>query len=226
MRHVAATSDPMKPAPTTTTRGPRVEAGAQVERVDRRCAARRCRRGRACPAACAARRRSRAARRRTAATRRPRGSAAVRRRRARWPARPGAARRRARRTACVAAPAPGAPTPPRAAASTAADGRTGRCGSAPTSTIRPSNPSRRNVSVARSPASEAPTTTTVRTPPLSSPQGACAPRRPSVDPRSRPNAHRPLSRGADKGRCYGAHRESGTEPRTRALVQVEPTFDV
>ena len=58
----------------------------------------------------------------------------------------------------------------------------GRCGSAPTSTIRPSNPSRRSVSVARSPASEAPTTTTVRTPPLSSPQGACAPRRPSVVP--------------------------------------------
>ena len=33
MRHVAATSAPMKPAPITTTRGLRVEAGAQVERV-------------------------------------------------------------------------------------------------------------------------------------------------------------------------------------------------
>ena len=168
-RHVAATSAPMNPAPTTTTRG-----GAQARRAARGsrrgCAARGCRRAAASRAGSAAPRRWPA---RTAVELDPlpvrRGGRHGRRRRA--PRRAGPRRQSTPRSssgAASAAPSAPAPTPPPGPASTAADGRRGRCGSAPTMTSRPPNPSARSSSAARSPASEAPTTTTVeRSPRLS-----------------------------------------------------------
>ena len=164
-RHVAATSAPMNPAPITTTRGSRVERGRGARARRRACAARTCRRGRGCRGACAASRRWRARGRRTAATRDPvagvEGEHLAPPRRARWRARRGAARGRGRRTPRLRSTRScGSHSP--ASSSFESGGRSyGRWGSAPTSTIRPSKPSRRSVSVARSPASEAPTTTTV-----------------------------------------------------------------
>ena len=107
---------------------------AMHEPVERRCARRR------------------AARRRAS----PTSSATAR------AAEPPVERRGRRRLACAARCRSGSPVAARGTPSRAAAGRTGRCGSAPIATMRPSKPSRRSVSAARSPASDMPTTTTVR----------------------------------------------------------------
>ena len=165
-RHVAATSEPMNPAPTTTTRGPAVERGAERERVVERAQHEDARRGRACPAAVrgvapggedeAVERRALVAA--VEGSTRSAGADVERR----PPARRAAGRGRARRSGGRRSASPVGFDLAGEQLLRERRAVVGRCGSAPTSTIRPSYPSRRSVSVARSPASEAPTTTTVR----------------------------------------------------------------
>ena len=141
------------------------------------------------------------------------GRRGVRRGRGSRPACPAAARGRDRRTAARrSARSSGSHSPARSCFDSG--GRSyGRCGSAPTRTSRPSKPSRRRVSVARSPASEAPTTATVSTPAHSR-----RVRRPPSSTTRRPGRASTLVQGGGQGSML--RRLPGRRPRALVLVDI------
>ena len=217
---------PDEPGADTTTRGPAsrrarrssasIDGAQHEDPVERR----------ACSAACAGWRRSRAAHRRTASVpsssrvrMRPAASSAV----ARTPRRRS---RSSRRTACVATRDPGAPTHPPAAASTAAGGRT-----AGAARHRRARSGRRTPPGAASPW---PAALRVRPPPpprFATPlllSSGCSPRagHPCPGGPGHERASTLVQGGRTRVDATAHYRLTGTGPRTRALVQVESTFEV